>query len=595
MSQLPPPQPTPLPRRVFYGTCIHSRSLTDLDYLSNALLGVDESGTIAFVEEDIAADQVEARLRELQWPITAVELVRLRKGEFLIPGFIDTHTHAPQYVNLSYGQQFELLDWLSNVTFPAEAEFSDPVYARRAYEGVVEKVINSGTTTCCWYGTLHQTTKILAAVCHRRGQRAFVGKCNMDRNSAEYYQEESARHSLADTEDFVSFVRSRCTSPLLASSPLSSAKRKPLSSSLVQPILTPRFAISCSDELLAGLGQMMDRDETLPCQTHLCENPSEIEYTKSLFPFASSYTQVYDHFRLLRPSTILAHCVHLTPPELSLIKHRNSGISHCPSSNFNLRSGTAKVAEMLDQGIKVGLGTDVSGGVSLGILSAIRAASFASKTIVFQARDSATPSTSAPAPAPSSSSLPTGEQEDPGEVLSPSPDAVPRPPNFFSHSGHLSVPTLFYLATLGGAQVCNLEDNVGNFQVGKEFDAVLVRTGQREVRGEEEGGRVGAGQGEVEAELKKALNGEWEEDKEGLFPSSSAASITPEGGKGSQAINPALIIEPDEGIEKVFEKFLFSKADETAGGHCLQGDDRNISSVFVRGRCIGGANPLTKV
>ncbi|BGP14651.1 hypothetical protein JCM10213_001639 [Rhodosporidiobolus nylandii] len=549
MPALAPSPPAPLPRRVFHGTCIHSRSLTETECLQDALLGVDQAGTIAFVEKEVPAGEVEQRLEQLGWAGADVQLVRLKKGDFLIPGFIDTHTHAPQYVNLSYGQQFELLDWLENVTFPTEQRFSDPSYARRAYEGVVERVINAGTTTCCWYGTLHTTTKILAAVCHRRGQRAFVGKCNMDRNSPDYYREESASQSLADTTDFVSFVRSRCASPPLLSSVVSPVKRKPSPSSLVQPILTPRFAISCSDEVLAGLGEMMERDEHLPCQTHLSENPSEIEFTKSLFPFASSYTGVYDHFRLLRQNTILAHCVHLTPPEMDLIKQRESGVSHCPSSNFNLRSGTARVADMLDKGIKVGLGTDVSGGVSLGILSAIRAASFASKTIVFHTRDT---------PPSSPSSGPSSEI-----VLSP--DGISRPAGFFARS-HLPLPTLFYLATLGGAQVCCLAERVGSFEVGKEFDALLVQTGQRDSTL-----AMANGAATEEDEEEKALSGVFSEE-DSPFPARDA-----------EAYNPALVVEPDESIEKVFEKFLFS------------GDDRNLGSVFVRGRVIGGARPLAQV
>ncbi|GAA5884764.1 hypothetical protein JCM6882_005383 [Rhodosporidiobolus microsporus] len=545
-----PPSPAPLPRRVFHGTVIHSRSLTEIEYLQDALLGVDEAGTIAFVEREMPVDEVEGRLGEMGWVGADVEVIRMKKGEFLIPGFIDTHTHAPQHLNLSYGQQFELLDWLAQVTFPTEARFADPAFARKAYEGVVERVINSGTTTCCWYGTLHMTTKILAAVCHRRGQRAFVGKCNMDRNSAPYYQEDSAAQSLADTEEFVSFVRSRCAAPAPPSSSVSPLKRRGVSSSLVQPILTPRFAISCSDEVLAGLGDMMDRDDQLPCQTHLAENPSEIEFTKSLFPSVPSYTAVYDHFRLLRHNTVLAHCVHLTDEEMDLIKSRNSGIAHCPSSNFNLRSGTARVANMLDKGIKVGLGTDVSGGVSLGILSAIRSASFASKTIVFHERD--TPSSASPSSAPSTDTI-------------LSPDGHSRPSNFFSQR-HLPLETLFYLSTLGGAQVCNLDDRIGSFEKGKEFDAILVQTAQRAPWGV---GANGAARASTAEEEERALAG-YEGD--GDLPE-----------EGSEGFNPALILEPDEPIEKVFEKFLFS------------GDDRNLGSIFVRGRVIGGARPLTKV
>lgn len=91
----------------------------------------------------------------------------------------------------------------------------------------------------------------------------------------------------------------------------------------------------------------------------------------ALYPGIASYTAVYDRFRLLRRSTVLAHCVHMSDDELNLIKQHESGISHCADSNFNLRSGTARVAAMLDKGIKVGLGTDVSGGLSLGVLSSM--------------------------------------------------------------------------------------------------------------------------------------------------------------------------------------------------------------------------------
>lgn len=256
-------------------------------------------------------------------------------------------------------------------------------------------MISTGTTTCCWYGTIHSTTKLLAAVCHRRGQRAFVGKCNMDRNSADYYQEESAQKSLEDTEDYVSWVRTHCDSSAAAANPTVSPSKTPRRlTALVQPILTPRFAISCSDELMSGLGDMMDRDPELPLQTHLAENPAEVEFAlcelctnmrpscegpgltdyvkqTALYPGIESYTAAYDRFRLLRPNTVLAHCVFFSSSELDLIKARQSGISHCANSNFNLRSGTARVADMLDKGIKVSLGTDNSGGTAIGILSAL--------------------------------------------------------------------------------------------------------------------------------------------------------------------------------------------------------------------------------
>ncbi|GAA5849056.1 hypothetical protein JCM3766R1_002283 [Sporobolomyces carnicolor] len=567
-STPPAPAPAPakgVPRRVIHATAIHSRSLTEIDYIHGALIGVDETGVIAFLEREVASDEVREIVVKHGWSLDdgTTQLVSLGKGEFVIPGLIDTHTHAPQHINASFGQQYELLDWLKHVTFPAEARFKDPKYARSTYEGVVQRVINSGTTTCCWYGTLHMTTKVLAAICHRKGQRALVGKCNMDRNSAPDYQEESAAKSLADTEEYVAFVREHC------SSALAGAGNQNLSS-LVQPILTPRFAISCTDRVLQGLGEMMDRDPDLPLQTHLAENPAEIEFTKSLYPSIPTYTAVYDHFKLLRSNTILAHCVHLDESELDLIRRREAGVSHCPNSNFNLRSGTSRVADMLDKGIKVGLGTDVSGGTAIGILSAIRSASTCSKTIIFTDRAAgATPRSSSS----SSSSAPAAaEQPRDDQTTVKSPDGQQRRAGFFA-SSHLTLETLFYLATVGGAQLCRLEHRVGSFEVGKEFDALLIETGQQRNSLDGSGGEIidddDGDDDDDDDEALLALQGREDEVSKGsTFP------------RVDEGFNPSLLIEPDEPVERVFEKFLFA------------GDDRNIGTVFVRGRVIGGARPI---
>lgn len=255
-----------------------------------------------------------------------------------------------------------------------------------------------------------------------------------------------------------------------------------------------------------------------------------------------SYTAAYDKFRLLRRNTVLAHCVHLSDDELDLIKARQSGIAHCADSNFNLRSGTARVGDMLDKGVKVGLGTDVSGGLSLGILSAMcvcsssrsrdtrtdpprssrsRAASTASKTISFHERDS-------PSKRVASST---------GSVTNP--DGVTRPAGFFAKQ-HLSLSALFYLATLGGAQVANVDERVGNFVVGKEFDALLVQTAPSSPNAANGGAAGSLGEtGSIEDEVRAALEG---------APTGTRA----------EAHNPALMTVEDESSERVFEKFLFS-------------------------------------
>lgn len=130
-----------------------------------------------------------------------------------------------------------------------------------------------------------------------------------------------------------------------------------LNSPLVRPILTPRFAITCTDNLLKGLGDLAtaypDYAAKLPIQTHISENKSEIIFTASLFPLHNSYAHIYEDYGLLGSSTILAHGCHLTSEELKLIKAAGAGVSHCPTSNFHLNSGVAGVGEWLDAGIKV--------------------------------------------------------------------------------------------------------------------------------------------------------------------------------------------------------------------------------------------------
>lgn len=158
----------------------------------------------------------------------------------------------------------------------------------------------------------------------------------MDRNSSETYQEPSAEKSLSDTRALVEYIKSLSPSP-----------------PLVHPILTPRFAISCSSPLLAGLGEIAAKDPELAIQTHISENAAEIAFTRELFPECPHYAGVYDKFGLLRRKTILAHGVHLGEDELELIRAKGAGISHCPTSNFNIRSGMANVGAMLDKGIKV--------------------------------------------------------------------------------------------------------------------------------------------------------------------------------------------------------------------------------------------------
>ncbi|CAL5868915.1 uncharacterized protein PFLUO_LOCUS3142 [Penicillium psychrofluorescens] len=402
---------------VFQGAVIFSADSENLEMLENATLIVTDGCISAFYK---SPDQI---------PADAIpqdgQIKRLLPGEFLIPGFVDTHNHAPQWPMRGLGQGLHILDWLSEITFPIEARFADSAYASRIYEQTVDDFLRQGITTASYYGSRHaDATKILAKMCHKKGQRAFVGKCNMDRNAPDYIREATASLSLQETEECIQYIRSLpdCASP---------------NNALVKPVVTPRFAISCTPELLQGLGNVVNRDDTLAIQTHFNEAAQEIDATKELFPqFGGSEADLYESYGLLNRRSILAHCTIMTDYEKDRVHGLQCGVAHCPIANMTVGGGfmVAPVRDFLRRGIKVGLGTDSGGGWASGMLSVIRQAMIASNA---------------------------------REAMSEGKDKA------------LSLEEVFYLATLGGCKVLCLEDKIGSFEVGKEFDAVWVRTTTR--------------------------------------------------------------------------------------------------------------------
>ena len=123
-----------------------------------------------------------------------------------IPGLIDTHTHASQFPNAGIGMELTLLDWLKTYTFPTEAGLAKNERAAEVYSRCVRSTLDAGTTTAVYFATIHKDTSVLLAdICSKMGQRAFVGKVNMDRNSPENYCEDT-EDSLSETVAFVDSV-----------------------------------------------------------------------------------------------------------------------------------------------------------------------------------------------------------------------------------------------------------------------------------------------------------------------------------------------------------------------------------------------------
>jgi guanine deaminase len=394
---------------VFQGAVLHSLGLDTLEILPNATIIVNPAGKI------VALFRSPDKVDQTRIPADS-QFHSIPPGDFLIPGFVDTHNHAPQWPMRGQGQGLHILDWLEKVTFPHEARFADPVYARKAYESCVDGFLRQGITTASYYSSSHaEATRTLADVCLAKGQRALVGKCNMDRNAPDSVRDQSATSSLDETRACIEHIRN-----------MDQGGR-----ALIQPVLTPRFAICCSPDLLQGLGDIAKSHGDIAIQTHFNEAQQEIQATRELFPQFQSESDLYEHFGLLGSRTVLAHCTIMTDYEKNKLKALECGIAHCPIANMTVGGGfmAAPVADFLRLGIKVGLGTDSGGGFSSSMLDSIRQAIIASNY---------------------------------REMVSKGAEKA------------LSLRQVFHLATLGGAEVLGLQDRIGNFAVGKDFDAALV-------------------------------------------------------------------------------------------------------------------------
>ena len=275
-------------------------------------------------------------------------------GKLVIPGLVDLHIHAPQFAYRGTGMDYELLDWLNEKAFPEESRYADAAYARKAYEIFSGKLKQSATTRAVIFATVHtEATLILADCMEKSGLVCFVGKINMDRNAPDSLREKDAEQSAAATRAFADECARR-------------GYRK------TKPIITPRFVPCCTDELMEALGGIR-KEYGLQVQSHLSENPQEIELVKELAPWSAFYGDVYDRYGLFgrEGKTVMAHCVWSPPEETERILENGVWIAHCPSSNMNIASGIAPVRRYLEKGIRVGLGTDVAGGTSESMFRAV--------------------------------------------------------------------------------------------------------------------------------------------------------------------------------------------------------------------------------
>ncbi|MBW4580449.1 MAG: guanine deaminase [Tildeniella nuda ZEHNDER 1965/U140] len=320
----------------------------------------------------------------------------------ILPGFIDTHIHFPQTEMIAaYGEQ--LLEWLSKYTFPIEGKFEDKAYAQEIASFFLDELLKHGTTTALVFAAVYpQSVDAFFEEASRRHLRMIAGKVLMDRNAPAFLTD-TPESAYADSKRLI---------------------EKWHKHDRLLYAITPRFAVTSSDEQLRLAGKLLAEFPDVYMHTHISENVNEVALVAELFPDSDGYLDVYDRAGLVGTKSVFAHGVQLTNAEFQRLSEARSAIAFCPTSNLFLGSGlfNLKKAKSVDCPVKVGLGTDVGGGTSFSML---QTTSEAYK--VTQLR---------------------------GETLS-------------------SFQALF-LATLGGARALSLEDTLGNFEPGKEADFIVL-------------------------------------------------------------------------------------------------------------------------
>lgn len=406
---------TPSPR-AFLGNALHAPLRDRLEFLPEALIEVGSEGVIQAIHGGHSAQAAAAAARHR----AAGTLVTLEKGQYLLPGLVDLHVHAPQWPQLGLALDLPLEEWLQAYTFPLEARFADIGYAKAVYESLVEGLLANGTTTAVYFATIHlPATQELAGICLGRYQRALIGRVAMDDPSQcpDFYRDPSAALAEAETRAFIDYVRSMPGNE----------------SGLILPVITPRFIPSCTDELLVGLGRLA-QETGCHVQTHCSESDWEHEFV--LARCAVTDTAALQRFGLLSRRTILAHGNFVGESDVAKILESGAGIAHCPLSNVYFSDAVFPLQRLLHRGVHVGLGTDIAGGASPSILENARHAVIASRF------------------------LESGVDPAQSRERRRSPDS------------RIDACTAFWLATAGGGIALDLR--IGLFREGYQFDAIVL-------------------------------------------------------------------------------------------------------------------------
>jgi guanine deaminase len=315
-----------------------------------------------------------------------------------IPGLIDTHVHLSQ-LRIRGKHSPNLLHWLNTYTFREEFRSVDRHYAEQIAREFFTALKAKGTTTAVIYTAPFEIAcEIAFQVAEELDFRVIIGMTMMDQNCPDYLRQNTKQAF----EDSVKLY-----------------EKWNLKNPKLEYIFTPRFAPTCSRELMLLTGNFASKNNAF-IQTHLSENLDEIKWVLELFPECKSYTEVYEKYNLLTTKTLLGHGIHLSEKEMEMIQTHDSKITHCPDSNFFLKSGRFPLQKLRSKRIDFALASDIGGGTSLSMLHVMKMCNY--------------------------------RQDD--YLVSPQ--------------------EAFYYATLGAAKIIGKENLLGSIEIGKAADLVFL-------------------------------------------------------------------------------------------------------------------------
>jgi guanine deaminase len=357
------------------------------------------SGAVAFADGEILAT---GDFAEVSAQHPDADLLDERDA-FLLPGLVDTHVHWPQLGAVG-AMGLELLDWLRTRTLPEETKLAELDYARPLARDFIHGLAANGTTTALVFGThFPEAQEVFFEAAAGSGLRLTSGLVVSDR-------------------DLLPPLR---TTPGEAHEASAALARRWHGKGRLRYAITPRFSISCSEEMLESCGAVAAELDGALVTSHLNENRDEVEAVLDLFEEAGDYLETYERHGLVGPLSVMAHNVHPTDAELARMAASGTSVAHCPSSNGFLGSGIFPMRRHLDHGVRFGLGTDVGAGTGLSVLK--------EGLVAYQGQMVA------------------------GDLI------------------RLTPAHLLWLATRAGAGVLGLDDTVGDLTPGRAADLVLLR------------------------------------------------------------------------------------------------------------------------